>query len=75
MMYLLVLLSFFSFPYKQQKTEAFSEPYLALLRGTRAGKQFLMHYSLILEVTLFNQGWSFPTCLTHIVPNLKRAVS
>ena len=39
------------------------------------GKQFLMHYSLILEVMLFNQEWSFPTRLTHIVPNLERAAS
>lgn len=35
------------------------------------GNQFLMHYSLIVEVMLVNQGWSLPTRLTLIVPNLR----
>lgn len=36
-----------SFPYEQQKEEAFSELCLAVFRGRRTGKQSLMHYRSI----------------------------
>lgn len=38
--------------------EAFSEPCLAVFRGTGMGNQFLMHHSLVLEVILFYHVFS-----------------
>lgn len=64
-----------NFPYKQQQVDAFSELCLAVFRGRRMEKHFLMHYSSTLEVKLFIQGCSFPTSLTLIIPNLKDGAS